>query len=403
LMLNRTINPGQMSIVREIKSDDTNVSGVGMNNDTAIFQGPSANYSIEGRNLVNSIWAADTNGDGFISVQDSTGVDGHDLLKNIEVLEFTDETIRVGGLAVRNDFSNDGKADILFRDASNHLILWKGNGLNPINLTTQEATIGTVNAASTIAGTGDFNSDGRSDVLLRQTNGDIVLWPGNGLSPATPAATIGSVGNAVGWTVAGTGDFNGDKKADILWQHTNGTIAIWQGNGSAPVTQTAFIGSVGVNSGWAVVGTGDFTADGKSDILWRHTNGSVAIWQGNGLTPVTQISFIGAASNDWQIEGVDDFNADGKSDILWRNANSAIGVWQGNGSTPVTQMAVVSYFDPTWEIAGSGDYNGDGKADMLWRHNSDLGILQLDGLNYVAQGTVIGSTNPSWTISAPKF
>ena len=49
LMLNRTINPGDMSIVREILYDNTNVTGAGMNIDTAIFQGTWAEYEIEGR------------------------------------------------------------------------------------------------------------------------------------------------------------------------------------------------------------------------------------------------------------------------------------------------------------------------------------------------------------------
>ena len=39
LMLDRTINPGQLSIIREIKYDDTNLTGPDKSIDTAIFQG----------------------------------------------------------------------------------------------------------------------------------------------------------------------------------------------------------------------------------------------------------------------------------------------------------------------------------------------------------------------------
>jgi Ca2+-binding RTX toxin-like protein len=378
------------------------------NNDTAVFQGTSANYTIEGRNLAAGVWAADLNLDGFISVNDAIGVDGNDLLKNTELLRFTNETIRIGGLAVRNDFDSDGKADIIFRNSTNNnVILWEGNGLTPINLATQQATIGTALAANTIVGTGDFNSDGRSDVLFQNANGDIVFWPGKGLAPATPPVTIGSVAG-LNLTVMGTGDFNGDKKADVLLQDNLGNIVIWQGNGSAPATQ-APIANIGINSGWTIKGTGDFDGDGKSDILWRHSSGAVAVWLGNGLAPLNaaaQTAVISPADNTWVIEGVDDFNGDGKSDILWRHTSGAVGVWQTNGLLPVTQSAVIGAVDATWDIAGTGDYNGDSKGDILWRQSTGaIGVWQLDGLNPVAQSqaAVIGFVAAAMTISAPKL
>jgi hypothetical protein len=34
-----------------------------------------------------------------------------------------------------------------------------------------------------------------------------------------------------GWRAAGSGDFNGDGKSDILWQHEGGQAAVWMMNG----------------------------------------------------------------------------------------------------------------------------------------------------------------------------
>jgi Ca2+-binding RTX toxin-like protein len=103
LMLDRTINPGQLSIVREIKYDETNVTGANQNIDTAVFQGALAEYEIEGWNTVGQ--AFDVNGDGFIYVRDRDNgatrrdilgkpiFDDTDLLKHIERLQFADRTI----------------------------------------------------------------------------------------------------------------------------------------------------------------------------------------------------------------------------------------------------------------------------------------------------------------------
>ena len=135
LLLNGTINPGSMSIVREILTDATPDNNI----DTAFFQGTYAEYDIEGRgsilyqtdadgNIVDvngdmvisdadgTVQAAyDLNGDGFISVRDrDTGAvgatvngvvlssrgaltDDLDLLKNIEQLQFADQIVVIGG------------------------------------------------------------------------------------------------------------------------------------------------------------------------------------------------------------------------------------------------------------------------------------------------------------------
>ena len=76
----------------------------------------------------------------------------------------------------------------------------------------------------------------------------------------------------------GTGDFTDDHHSDILWQNTStGQVTIWEMNG------TNIIGGGPVNPipgpSWQTVGTGDFNDDGHSDILWRTANGQTAIWK----------------------------------------------------------------------------------------------------------------------------
>ena len=43
---------------------------------------------------------------------------------------------------------------------------------------------------------------------------------------------LGSVDSS--WQIAGVGDYNGDFKSDILWRNSNGTIALWESNASGP-------------------------------------------------------------------------------------------------------------------------------------------------------------------------
>ena len=127
-------------------------------------------------------------------------------------------------------------------------------------------------------GTGDFNGDGKADILWQNDDGMPAIWEMNGTSIIGGGA-LPNPGPS--WHVAGTGDFNGDGKTDILWQNSDGTPVIWLMNG------TSFIGGGGLANpgpGWHVAGTGDFNGDGKADILWQNSDGTPVIWEMNGAS-----------------------------------------------------------------------------------------------------------------------
>jgi hypothetical protein len=52
------------------------------------------------------------------------------------------------------------------------------------------------------------------------------------------------------WAVADTGDYNGDGRADILWRGADGRVVVWEMNGGA-VTGVATLGAL--TNDWQVV------------------------------------------------------------------------------------------------------------------------------------------------------
>jgi hypothetical protein len=184
------------------------------------------------------------------------------------------------------------------------------------------------------------------------------------------------------WEIAGTGDFNADGNTDILWryygsEYIQGWNVIWYMNGTT-ITSYGFLPTV-QDTNWRIAGTGDFDGDGKLDVLWRYfgsdntIRGWNVIWHLDGEA-IARYGFATTVLDlDWKIEGVGDFNGDGKSDMLWRyyGADYYQGmnvIWFMNGET------LTSYGYPTaitklgWKAEGVGDFDNDGKADILWRY-----------------------------------
>ena len=81
---------------------------------------------------------------------------------------------------------------------------------------------------------------------------------------------------SIGWRIDGTGDFDGDGDADILWRHRDGMVVTWEMEDGEFVMYHSI---ARVASTWQIDGTGDFDVDGDADILWRHRDGDVVTWE----------------------------------------------------------------------------------------------------------------------------
>ncbi len=235
------------------------------------------------------------------------------------------------------------------------------------------------------AATADFNggAPSKSDILWRNANtGENAIWLMDG-STLTSSGLIQSVPSAApGWAIAGVGDFNGDGKADILWRNTStGDNAIWLMNGFTMTSSALIPGVAGAPSAWIIAGVGDFNGDGKADILWRNTStGDNAIWFMNGLTLSSSalIPGVPSAMPGWIIAGLGDFNGDGKADILWRNTTTGDNaIWFMNGLTmsssaliPGVPAAMPAGSSPAWAIS-----TATAKADILWRNTARAAML----------------------------
>jgi hypothetical protein len=270
-----------------------------------------------------------------------------------------------------NDFNGDGRSDILWRHDNGSLTDWLGTAAggytpNSANLLTMLATDWKV------VGTGDFNGDGRDDILLRNTDGRVTDWLGTANGGLADNAANGYNSVSTDWLVAGVGDFNGDGRDDILWRNSSGTLTDWLGTASGGYAPNAANALSTVATDWKIVATGDFNGDGRDDIMWRNADGRITNWLGTASGGFSD-NVANAYNNvtlDWHVAGVGDFNGDGRDDILWRNSDGRVTDWlsTANGGYAPNSAHFYDSLPNSWQVAEVGDYNGDGLDDILWRN-----------------------------------
>jgi hypothetical protein len=305
-------------------------------------------------------------------------------LTNVEVTADAE----LGPGPATHDLNANMTSDIVWRDTGGDVAVWLMSGASVVS----SAGLGNVPTTWSIVGQRDFDGDGKTDLLWRDTTGNMAIWFMNG----TQVAASAGVGNIpTTWSVIATGDFDGDGKGDILWRDDSGNLGVWLMNGAA-ASSTGGLGNV--PSMWSVIGTGDFNGDGKSDLLWRDNLGNTSIWFMSG-TQVASSAGIPSIPTSWSVVGTGDFNGDGFTDIVWRDSSGNTSIWLMNGAN-VAATGSFGTIPMSWSLVQTGDFNGDGKSDLLWRDASgNTSMWFMNGVTFASVGD-LGNIPTTWTAQA---
>lgn len=240
-----------------------------------------------------------------------------------------------------------------------------------------------------------FNGDLRGDLLWRNgATGQNALWFMNGA--ASSGEFLAPIADP-GWSIAGRESFDGDGKTDILWRHSDGRNAIWFMDGATAKPTSGYIPSVG-DAAWKVAGVGDIDGDGYADIVWRHlATGQPVVWYMRGLL-IKRVATMAAVGAHWQVAGVADFDGDGKAEILWRDTASGQNAMWAFDSYRSLRGTLIAAASLDWSIAGVRDFNGDGRADILWRDTSGRNAIWFQSGATTTSSQYVASAPSEWSI-----
>lgn len=263
-------------------------------------------------------------------------------------------------------------------------------------------------------------------VWYNSATGETQFWRMNGFSVSRRATVLGETGTPahVGapWSIVGTGDLNADGESDLVWHNSStGETQIWHMNGDRVSGRANVLGETGtdahVGAPWRIAGIGDFTGDGKPDLLWHNAaTGESQVWAMNGFRVTGRAVVLGETGTParvgvpWSIVAASDMNADAKSDIIWHNSSTGeTQIWHMNGHRVTGRANVLgetgtdAHVGSPWRIAGSQDFNRDGKADLLW-HNGTSGetqIWHMNGFRVIGRAVVLGETGRAANVASP--
>ena len=238
--------------------------------------------------------------------------------------------------------------------SSLRIYLGKGDGTFALSSSFSGSTLG--------LGSGDFNGDGRTDLVALNSSEPLKyqIYLGNGLGGFTAQAPVTAAFNS---SKIFTSDLDRNGTADFVGVDSAGTIATYLGNGDG-----TFAAPILSNAGASIgdFALGRFNGDNLPDIVAIQGNALVLHKNlGGGQFDGPGVQFFTMSSSGLRLASTD-FNSDGRDDVVATDVLNGASVAYSNGDGTFTADAKnpypVTFFD---NVLTTGDFNGDGHPDFV--------------------------------------
>ena len=254
------------------------------------------------------------------------------------------------------DFDADGREDILVSGSSVDLYLGLGDG-----------TLGPATRVLDYGGplaTGDFDADGRPDVVA---GGTLLLGRGDG----TFAASMIPGGEYASFVAAG--DVNADGHPDLVMARSssNDRLGIFLGRGDGTFGPP---NNITGDTPFDSVAIGDLDGDGRQDLVGAYYGDKVLIFPGlgDGTFGVPTVLTVGAGSES---VAIGDFNEDGNRDLVINGWGTRVFMGLGDG----TFGSPTAVPDTGSHLVFIADCDGDGHEDLLTGGQVTVNLGRGDG------------------------
>lgn len=265
--------------------------------------------------------------------------------------------IGVGGFVVRlmEGVQLPPTRTLYWQHIDGTVLVWYMGGSDGSLLETQKILAGP-SAVWRLAATADLDGDGNRDLVWQSTVGSVVVWYMGGADASVPQWSKAIAGPADVWRLAAMADLDGDSKPDLLWQRTDGVVVVWYMGGADGSSPRLYKQLAGPSQVWNLVAAADLDGNGNADLIWQSTNGTVAVWYMGGADgSVTQSTkTLAGPSSVWRVAASIDLNDNGKPDIIWQATTGSVAAWYMGGPDGSLCQATKALAGPseTWRVVG---------------------------------------------------
>jgi len=254
-------------------------------------------------------------------------------------------------------------------------------------------------ASDTIEAIGDFDGDGKDELILRRASSGFAMveldsWASGDSSGAFASGhdfsafyttntgrRLGGWRHGSGDVFGGVGNFNGDGKDDLLVRSGWG-FAILTRSGNSWTTLTikrfrTYLGAWYLRASDQLGPIGDFDGDGRAELLLKGFSG-VAVFgtYASGYAFIQKHWRAGSWIGGWHLSrydtlhGVGDFDGDGAEDVVIRSG-WGVGVISFDYTPRLLDADAFGDLQGAWllddtdELAAVGDFDSDGKAELM--------------------------------------
>jgi hypothetical protein len=217
-----------------------------------------------------------------------------------------------------------------------------------------------------VVGNADYDGDGYADLLTHEPGAQRLTLRllADGQPREAAAFTL-----AEGWEVAASADVDGDGLADIAVRHPAGDVTeLWSMQGT---TLGEVLELPASPPGTSLAGAGDFDGDGRAELLWQGAS-RLSTWSIDAAGNIREQDLTDHDAS-WRVAGICDFDADGRSDLLMRSERTGkLETVTFPAARPlIAEIPTRGSFAPSdFRVASAADFDGDGDCDLVLRRTS---------------------------------